>query len=249
LTSALSPTYRTDGLVYAYLTASSDNRVVRFRLSPGPVDVQPVVTGIPKANIHNGGRLAFGPDGMLHVGTGDAGVASRSRDLGSLGGKVLRVRPDGGAPADNPRPGSLVLTSGHRNVQGLSFDAAGRLWATEFGQSAADEVNLLRGGRDHGWNAVEGIGRRGALVDPLVTWTPAEASPSGAVVAGGSLWVAALRGQRLWQVPLDGDLTGAPRPHLVGQAGRLRDVVQVADGSLWVLTNESPGRVLRVPLG
>jgi glucose/arabinose dehydrogenase len=241
---ALSPSFASDGLVYAYLTAANDNRVVRFRLEPGPTGVQPVVIGIPKASTHNGGRIRFGPDGLLYVGTGDAQVTSRSPDPASLGGKVLRVRPDG--------TGLQVWSRGHRNVQGLAFDDAGRLWTTEFGQNAFDEVNLLRPGRDHGWPAVEGLSRRAPYVDPQVTWTPAEASPSGTTFAAGSLWVAALRGQRLWQVPLAGEpsagVAARPRAHLVGAAGRLRDVQQVADGSLWVLTNESDGRVLRVPL-
>jgi glucose/arabinose dehydrogenase len=246
---ALSPSFASDGLVYAYLTSSSDNRVVRFRLAPGPVEVRTVLTGIPKASIHNGGRLRFGPDGMLYVGTGDAAVTSRASDPGSLGGKVLRTTPDGGVPAGQA---SRVLSRGHRNVQGLAFDDAGRLWASELGQSTFDEVNLVRAGRDHGWPVVEGLGRRAPYVDPQVTWSPAEASPSGATVAAGSLWVAALRGQRLWQVPLAGEPSAAvaarPRAHLVGAAGRLRDVQQVADGSLWVLTNEPDARVLRVPL-
>jgi glucose/arabinose dehydrogenase len=246
---ALSPSFGTDGLVYAYLTSSSDNRVVRFRLAPGPTGVEPVVTGIPKGSIHNGGRLRFGPDGLLHVGTGDAGVSSRAPDPASLAGKVLRVAPDGAVPTGQ---GSRVLSRGHRNVQGLAFDDEGRLWASELGQSTFDEVNLVRPGRDHGWPAVEGLGRRAPYVDPQVTWSPAEASPSGAIFAAGSLWVAALRGQRLWQVPLAGPpsagVAARPRAHLVGAAGRLRDVQQVADGSLWVLTNESDARVLRVPL-
>ncbi|HWG93264.1 MAG TPA: PQQ-dependent sugar dehydrogenase [Mycobacteriales bacterium] len=247
---ALSPSFATDGLVYAYVTASADNRVVRFRLAPGPTAVEPVLTGIPKGSIHNGGRLRFGPDGMLYVGTGDAAVPSRAPDPGSLAGKVLRVTPGGGVPAGST---SRVWSRGHRNVQGLAFDEAGRLWASELGQSTADEVALVRPGRDHGWPAVEGLGRRSPYVDPQVTWAPAEASPSGATHAAGSLWVAALRGQRLWQVPLAGEPSAGaaarPRAHLVGAAGRLRDVQQVADGSLWVLTNEADARVLRVPLG
>jgi glucose/arabinose dehydrogenase len=246
---ALSPSYASDGFVHAYLTAQSDNRVVRFRLDPGPVDVQPLLTGIPKASIHNGGRLRFGPDGLLYVGTGDAAVTSRSPDAGSPAGKVLRIAPDGAVPADNPYPGSPVLSVGHRNVQGLAFDSGGRLWISELGQNTWDEVNLVRAGRDYGWPTTEGVERVPGLVDPSVQWTPAEASPSGATIAAGSLWVAALRGQRLWQVPLVDGVASRPRAHLVGEAGRLRAVEQASDGSLWVLTNESDARVLRIPLG
>ncbi len=248
---ALSPTFGSDRLVYAYLTAGGDNRVVRFSLDGGRVGpATPILTGIPKANIHNGGRIAFGPDGLLYVGTGDAADASRSQDRGSLGGKVLRLTRDGGVPGDNPFPGSPVWSLGHRNVQGLGFDASGRLYASELGQNTYDEVNVIRPGANYGWPVVEGRGGDDRYVDPVVTWSPAEASPSGATVAAGSFWVAALRGQRLWQVPLDG--TGGvqePRPLFEGQLGRLRAVAEMPDGALWVLTNESPGRVMRVPLG
>jgi glucose/arabinose dehydrogenase len=245
---ALSPAYASDGLVYAYLTSSNDNRVVRFRLGDLGA-VQPVITGIPKASIHNGGRIAFGPDGLLYVGTGDAGVTSRAQDPASSGGKVLRVHPNGAVPTDNPFAGSSVFSLGHRNVQGLGFDDGGRLYATELGQNSFDEVNVIRRGANYGWPAVEGRSDDSRYVNPVVTWTPAESSPSGAVVAAGAFWVAALRGQRLWQVELDGaGGVGQVRPHFAGQFGRLRAVAQVPDGSLWVLTNESDARVLRVPL-
>jgi glucose/arabinose dehydrogenase len=246
---ALSPQFASDNLVYAYYTARNDNRVVRFPLGDVAAQ-QPVVTGIPKGTVHNGGRIAFGPDGRLHVGTGDAGDSRRAQDPASSGGKVLRVNADGTVPADNPFAGSNVFSLGHRNVQGLGFDADGRLYASELGQNSFDEVNVIVRGGNYGWPVVEGRGGGDRFIDPVVTWTPAESSPSGAVVAAGSFWVAALRGQRLWQVALDGNGgVGEVRPHFVNQFGRLRAVAQVPDGSLWVLTNESDGRVLRVPLG
>jgi glucose/arabinose dehydrogenase len=187
---------------------------------------------------------------MLYAGTGDAQDTRRSQDRASLGGKVLRLRPDGSAPGDNPFPGSPVWSLGHRNVQGLGFDGAGRLYATEFGQNTFDEVNVITRGANYGWPVVEGRSDDSRYVNPVVTWSPSEASPSGATVAAGSFWVAALRGQRLWQVPLDGDGgVQEPRPLFAGQFGRLRAVAEMPDGALWVLTNESPGRVVRVPLG
>ncbi|MDP9435443.1 MAG: PQQ-dependent sugar dehydrogenase, partial [Actinomycetota bacterium] len=238
--------------VYAYYTSGEDNRVVRFGLDGGPV--VPVLTGIPDGTIHNGGRLAFGPDGNLYVGTGDTGERSLAQDPDSLGGKVLRVTPDGG-----PVEGTRVFSSGHRNVQGLAFDDAGRLWATEFGQNTYDEVNLVREGDNGGWPEVEGPGDGGGrFAAPLVVWDTSEASPSGAAVAGGSLYVAALRGERLWRVPLYGDRTGEPEALLREEFGRLRTVVTAPDGSLWVTTSNRDGRgdpgpdddrVLRIPLG
>src|SRR4051794_12628266 len=116
---ALSPDYESDGLVYAYYTAKQDNRVVRFRLGENP---EPLLTGIPIQSYHNGGRIAFGPDGLLYVGTGDGGEPSNAQDLNSLGGKILRITPDGDAPSDNPFPDSPVYSYGHRNVEGLAWD-------------------------------------------------------------------------------------------------------------------------------
>ena len=240
---AVSPSYGTDKLVYAYLTAADDNRVVRFTLG-GPLE--PVLTGIPKGAIHNGGRIAFGPDGLLYVGTGDTGIRGFAQDRRSLGGKILRVRP-GGEPE--------VYSTGHRNVQGLAFDARGRLLATEFGQNRFDEVNVVARGDNGGWPEVEGSGTGGGrYLEPFVTWTTDEASPSGAAVVGNNLYVAALRGERLWRVPLDG---GAPQPLLRGRFGRLRAAAAAPDGSLWLLTSNRDGRgdpadtddrVLRLPL-
>ena len=247
---AVSADFAQDRWVYAYLTAGSENKVVRMPFDQVGSALQTLLGGIPKASTHNGGRITFGPDGMLYVGTGDAAQAGLSQDRSSLAGKVLRLRPDGTVPSDNPFAGSPVFSLGHRNVQGLSFDEAGRLWASELGQNAFDEVNVLRPGANYGWPVVEGRAGDPRFVDPVHTWTPAEASPSGAEVAAGSFWVAALRGQRLWQVELDGSGgVGPVRAHFTSQFGRLRAVEQQVDCALWVLTNEADGRVLRVPLG
>lgn len=236
---AVSPDFARDGLVYVYLTAADDNRIVRFRLDD-PSQVQPVVTGIPKAGIHNGGRIAFGPDGHLYAGTGDAAESSRAQDDGSLGGKVLRMTPDG-QPVQG---GSLVFSKGHRNVQGLAFDAEGRVYSVEFGQNRFDEVNQIQQGSNGGWPEVEGPGTGGGrFLAPIVTWDTAEASPSGAAIAGGALYAAALRGERLWRVPLDGSGgAGEPEALLAGAFGRLRSAATAPDGSLWVLTSNHDGR-------
>jgi glucose/arabinose dehydrogenase len=233
---ALSPSFETDRLVYAYLTAARDNRVVRFPLDR-PDDVEPVVTGIPKARVHNGGRIAFGPDGNLYIGTGDAGDTSHAQDPSSLGGKVLRTTPDG----DPVTGSSLVFSMGHRNVQGLAFDESGQAYAVEFGQNEYDEVNAIAQGTNGGWPQVEGPGDGGGrFLAPITTWETSEASPSGAAIVGGVLYVAALRGQRLWQVPLSDP--GSPTAALDGDFGRLRTVAQAPDGSLWVLTSNRDGR-------
>jgi glucose/arabinose dehydrogenase len=248
---ALSPNYESDGYIYAYYTTDTDNRVTRFRLGEDP---EPLLTGIPVLTYHNGGRIAFGPDGNLYVGTGDAGDTSNSQDLNSLGGKILRVTPDGDVPADNPFSNSPIYSYGHRNVQGLAWDEGGQLYATEFGQNRYDEVNRILPGGNYGWPEVEGEGgffTSGEYVDPISTWATSEASPSGAEILKngaipqweGDFFMAALRGQRLYRLALSPDGTVTEQEELLlGQAGRLRHVVQAPDGSLWVLTSNRDGR-------
>lgn len=195
---------------------------------------------------------------MLYVGTGDAAERAAAQDLASRNGKILRLRPDGSVPPDNPFPGSPVYSLGHRNVQGLAWDRAGRLWATELGQNEFDEVNLILPGRNYGWPEVEGTGdtRGGRFTNPVVTWRTDEASPSGAAIRDSVLYVAALRGERLWWVPLDGTRAGRPEPLLEGRYGRLRTVAVAPDGALWLTTSNRDGRgdpsraddrVLRLP--
>ena len=240
---AVSPTYDQDRFVYAYFTAASDNRIVRFTLDD-PQTQQVILSGIAKANIHDGGRIAFGPDGMLYAGVGDANNTASSQNQRSLNGKILRMRPDGGVPeSGNPFPGSLVYSLGHRNVQGLAWDAQGRLYASEFGQNRFDEVNHIVAGGNYGWPTVEGDSDDARFRRPIVVWTTAQASPSGATVDGSTLYVAALRGQRLWSVPLDGaGGAGTPVALPQGRYGRLRTVERAPDGSLWVATSNRDGR-------
>ncbi|MDQ4128451.1 MAG: PQQ-dependent sugar dehydrogenase [Actinomycetota bacterium] len=241
---AVSPDYEEDRYVYAYYTTPEDNRVVRFRLGEEP---EPILTGIPVNTYHDGGRIKFGPDSLLYVTTGDAGDTANSQDRSSLGGKILRISPDGSVPDDNPFPGSPVYSYGHRNVEGLAWDAEGRLFASEFGQNAWDEVNRIVAGENYGWPEVEGEGGEDqGYVDPITVWPTSEASPSGAeiLVDGaipqweGDMFVAALRGERLWRLELNGRGDVVEREKLLdGEAGRIRDVAQAPDGSLWVSTS------------
>ncbi|MEZ0494344.1 sorbosone dehydrogenase family protein [Kineococcus sp. TBRC 1896] len=256
---ALSPDFETDQHVFLYQTAREDNRVVRYTLAQNRlVEATPVLTGIPKNSTHNGGRIAFGPDGKLYVATGDAQNRPAAQDPASLGGKVLRLNPDGSVPADNPTAGSPLWSLGHRNPQGLGWDSTGRLIAAEFGQDEWDELNVIRPGGNYGWPEVEGPGDGGGrFIAPVQTWRTDEASPSGLVVTPDAVYVAALRGQRLWRVPLNPDgPTGTPDAYLQETLGRLRAVEVGPDGSLWVLTSNTfrgeprPGddRLVSVPL-
>ncbi|MFE9138273.1 PQQ-dependent sugar dehydrogenase [Streptomyces sp. NPDC007355] len=234
-----------DGWVYAYLTAESDNRIVRMRYGGGDRlgAPEPVLTGIPKGVVHNGGRIAFGPDGMLYAGTGETGRTGLAQDRDSLGGKILRMTPEGAPAPGNPSAGSVVYSYGHRNVQGIAWDTAGRLWAAEFGQNTWDELNLIESGGNYGWPEVEGRAGRAGFVDPVAQWPTSEASPSGIAYERGAIWMAGLRGERLWRVPLSGTkLAADPEAFLTEEYGRLRTVLAGGGGRLWLVTSETDTR-------
>ncbi|WP_082566789.1 PQQ-dependent sugar dehydrogenase [Arthrobacter sp. Soil764] len=248
---ALSPHFDEDHLLYAYLTAREDNRVVRLTVQ-GDADgslalgqPQVVLSGIPKASTHNGGRIRFGPDGFLYVGTGDAQRREQPQDPRALGGKILRLTPDGSPAPGNPF-GNAVYSLGHRNVQGLAWDGAGRLWASEFGPDVDDELNLILPGANYGWPLVTGAPHRAEFQDAKVVWpSTRDSSPSGLEIAGGVAYLGALRGERFWAVPLQGTEAGNPVAYFTGEYGRIRDVIRTPEGGLWLLTNnENPDFVL-----
>ncbi len=229
---------------YAYLTSAQDNRVVEIDTSGRAADEAPqvreVLVGIPKAGNHNGGRIAFGPDDYLYVTTGDASEGISAKDPESLAGKILRLTVEGAPAPGNPDATSPVWSMGHRNVQGLDWDETGALWASEFGQNDLDELNRIEPGNNYGWPECEGPCDRPEFVDPEVTWPTSDASPSGLTVGSdGALYMAALRGQSLWRIPLDNGVVGSPERLLEGEFGRLRSVVNGPDESLWVLTNNT----------
>jgi glucose/arabinose dehydrogenase len=233
---AVSPNYAKDKWVYVYYTTEDDNRIARFRLGQPP---QPILTGIPADTFHNGGRIAFGPDGMLYATTGEThGTPDIAQDPESLGGKILRITPDGRPAPGNPFPGSPVWSLGHRNVQGLAWDARGRMYASELGEDLHDELNIIQPGRNYGWPVVQGAGGDRRFVNPIATWAPSEASPSGITIVGDRVYIACLRGRRLYRVGLDGRRAEAL---LVGDYGRLRTVARAPDGRLWVLTTNRDG--------
>ncbi|MET8748849.1 PQQ-dependent sugar dehydrogenase [Streptomyces sp. NPDC004667] len=246
---ALSPTFASDRLVYAYFTTESDNRIARMRYDEqrqagqqlGAPDT--VLRGIPKGVVHNGGRIAFGPDRMLYAGTGETGDAALAQDRKSLGGKILRMTPDGQPVHGNPEADSVVYSYGHRNVQGLAWDKDKRLWAAEFGQNTWDELNLIEPGGNYGWPEAEGKAGRSGFRDPVAVWKPDEASPSGIAWAQGSVWMAGLKGERLWRIPLKGAVPVAePEAFLQGKYGRLRTVVSLGGDRLLLVTSETDGR-------
>ncbi len=246
---ALSPEFASDRMVYAYFTSGGDNRIVRMLYDDkkpageqlGAPDT--VFRGIPKGFIHNGGRIEFGPDKMLYVGTGESGDTGLSQDKDSVGGKILRLTPEGEPAPGNPFPDSPVYSYGHRNVQGLAWDGKQRLFASEFGQDTWDELNAIKPGDNYGWPEAEGRSDDSAFHNPVDQWTTAEASPSGIAYAEGSIWMAGLRGKRLWRIPLNGtEASAEPQAFLEGEYGRLRTVVPAGGDRLWLVTSNTDGR-------
>ncbi|MBT2552970.1 PQQ-dependent sugar dehydrogenase [Arthrobacter sp. ISL-5] len=250
---ALSPDFASDRLLYVYFTAADDNRIARVRLDEAGTGTdlrlgapEVIFSGIPKASTHNGGRLRFGPDGFLYVGTGDSQRREQPQDRNALGGKILRLTRDGEPAPGNPFPGNPVYSLGHRNVQGLAWDSDGRLWASEFGPDVNDELNLIQAGGNYGWPDVTGAPHREGFIDAKVVWpSTAESSPSGLEIVGGTAYLGALRGRRIWAVPLQGESAGTPVAYFTRQYGRIRSVSLAPNGELWVLSNnENPDFVL-----
>src|SRR6478609_2640209 len=240
---AVSPDFATDRMLFFYYSADTENRIVKATLEGGRLGTPTtILDGIPRGQIHDGGRLAFGPDGYLYASTGETGEPELAQDKDTTAGKILRITTDGDPAPGNPFTGSPIWSYGHRNVQGLAFDDQDRLWASEFGQNTFDELNLIEAGKNYGWPMVEGKGGGKGLVDPQVVWDTDEASPSGLAWLDGHLWLASLKGERLWRIDVTGARATSPKDFFVGRYGRMRTVVVAPDGRLWVTTSNTDGR-------
>lgn len=248
----LHPEFEKNNFLYLYLTTASEggltNRVERYRLDEKTLaDRKVIIENIPGASNHDGGRIAFGPDGMLYITTGDAQKSDNAQDKNSLAGKILRVKDDGSVPNDNPF-GNAVYSYGHRNVQGIAWDSQGRLWATEHGrsgvQSGLDEVNHIKKGANYGWPTIQGDETKEGMVLPVIhsgakeTW-----APSSMAIVNNRMLFAGLRGESLYEVIISesGALSGL-KAHLRGTYGRLRSVSQGPDGLIYILTSNTDGR-------
>lgn len=260
---AVHPRFPAEPYVYAMHTYKQTdgvaNRVVRLRDEGGHGRFDRVILdGIPGRVFHNGGRIAFGPDGLLYITTGEAFDAGLAQDMSSLGGKILRLTPEGRVPADNPFPGSPVYSLGHRNPQGLAWHPrTGDLFASEHGPSgevgfgAYDEINVIAPGRNYGWPLVVGAPGKPGLVDPLVVWKDDSVPPTGMTFHRGALYLGMLGSGAVIRLVLHGAgaetrVTAIERWFADGSdegvLGRIRDVVSGPDGHLYVLTGNRDGR-------
>jgi glucose/arabinose dehydrogenase len=250
----ISPRFARDKLVYVYYTAvGGESRIARFELgSDKPIEV---ILAFTRGENHSGGRLKFGPDGMLYATVGDGRNPANAQDLTNLNGKILRITPNGRPAPGNPFRNSPIWSYGHRNPEGLAWDAKGRMYSAEFGEDTLDEINLIQPGRNYGWPMVEGTGDtdNGRLTNPLITF-PTTVGPSGIAISGNTLYMAGLTGQQLFTMPLNKGRIGEPTVYLTGVHGRLRTVEIAPDGALWLTTSNHPrqpregdDRVLRFP--
>ena len=246
-----------ESVLYAYMSTSSDDRLVRLSIDGDRISrPEPLFTGVRSAANHHGGRLLFDASGHLFLAVGDGAVPEDAQDRGGPNGTILRLDKEGKAAEGNPFD-NRVWSYGHRNIEGLALDADGRLWASEFGQDALDELNLIEKGKNYGWPRFEGESDDPDFVTAKVTWSTDEASPAGLAITKSHAFMAALRGECVWMIPLDGESTGKPKKLFGGDYGRIRDVVVAPDDSLWVSTSntdsrgrpaEDDDRILRVTL-
>ncbi|WP_194774633.1 PQQ-dependent sugar dehydrogenase [Pararhodonellum marinum] len=267
---ALHPEFESQPFMYLMYTYGEDkdrltSKVIRMRIEEkGPIEDIVIVDKIPAFAIHLGGRIAFGPDGHLYIGTGDLSQPFVAQDLESLASKILRVTAEGDIPEDNPFPGSPIYSYGHRVVQGFAWHPeTGTMFNSEHGPSGApeeggvryrDEVNVVHKGKNYGWPHVVGAPGLEAYEDPILSWNQAAFPPAGMAFHQGDLFLASLAGQALLRIRFeeDGeDVISTERwfssELSKGTYGRFRDVTEGPDGYLYVCTSNTDGRAALRP--
>jgi glucose/arabinose dehydrogenase len=247
---ALHPNFTENHLLYVYHTYSNDsavfNKVLMLTENNNKiVESKVVIDNIPAADRNDGGRIKFGPDGKLYIATGDALQPGLAQDASSLAGKILRINPDGSIPEDNPFEGSPVYSYGHRNIQGLAWHPlTGELYASEHGSEGNDEINLIKPGTNYGWPIEDCNAEK--FEKPIVCFNPAIA-PAGMTFAvsdtlgyQNNLLLATLKAQQIRLI----DLGSNVESNILTGFGRIRDIVEASDGSLYVATSNKDGRAI-----
>lgn len=263
---ALHPDFKNNSWVYVMHTYKNEenvltSKVVRLKHNGETATVdRTIMDDIPAFAIHLGGRISFGPDGMLYIGTGDMSQPFLAQDINSLASKILRITPEGEIPSDNPFENSLVYSYGHRVVQGFAWDPeTGDMFSSEHGPSGAevegsvrfrDEINRIQKGGNYGWPLVVGAPQIKEYIDPVVIWNKEAVPPAGMIFYKGDLFVASLGGQSLIRIVMDREnefkvqkiqrwFSYAPSK---GIYGRIRDVAIGPDGHLYLTTSNTDGR-------
>ncbi|WP_404451159.1 PQQ-dependent sugar dehydrogenase [Virgibacillus necropolis] len=239
---AMPPNFTETKQAFAYYSYQENDtyyqRVIKMKETNDTwEEVEVLLDKIPGGRFHQGGRIAIGPDNKLYITTGDATIASNAQDLDSLSGKILRMNLDGTIPSDNPFENSYVYTYGHRNPQGLAWDNAGDLYATEHGSNAYDEINLIQKGNNYGWPVIRGDESREGMKEPVVHSGESTWAPSGMTFLNGDFYFASLRGEGVRKFNPDNKEVEL----IVDDVGRVRDVL-AADGGIYFITNNSDGR-------
>ncbi|ADI74755.1 Quinoprotein glucose dehydrogenase [Methanohalobium evestigatum Z-7303] len=243
----LHPDFSDNHWVYVYYTyedgENTANKVVRFEKNKrNLVNKTTIIDDIPGSFIHNGGRIKFGPDGYLYITTGDSANGELAQNKNSLAGKILRLEDDGSVPKNNPFPDSPIYSLGHRNPQGLAWDKQDRLWSTEHGSSATDELNLIKPGNNYGWPVIQGDETSTGLENPVIHSGSQTWAPSGAAYLNGSVYFAGLRSQSLYEAEIGDNKSIDLKRHLKRKFGRLRGVVVGPDDFLYIFTSNRDGR-------
>jgi len=239
----LHPEFSENNYLYLYMTTERDNRVIRYVYNDKELtEDKIIIKGIPRARFHNGGRIAFGPDGYLYITTGDAQNTQLSQDLNSLAGKILRLDENGDYVDDNPF-GDYIYSYGHRNPQGLVWDSEDNLWSTEHGPTAQDELNLIEKGKNYGWPTITGDEKKEDMESPVLqsgydyTW-----APSGMTYFEDSLYFAGLRGRAIYEAKIEEKDVVDFIVHLKEDFGRIRSINLGPDEMFYIITNNTDGR-------
>ena len=248
---ALHPNFSTNHYLYVFLTYEENNnlwnKVLKITESENKLqNAEIILDKIPGSSFTNGGFMKFGPDEKLYVGTGTVSDASHlPQDLDSLSGKILRLNDDGTIPDDNPFPNSPVYSLGHRNPQGMTWDDDGNLFVAEFGPEKNDEINLIQAGKNYGWPEEQCSGDKD-FEDALLCYDPS-IEPGGILFYSGDsldfespFILASMRAANLYQLDFEEGLSS--QKSILSGIGRVRDVVQGPDGSLYVITSNTDGK-------